>query len=70
MQQVKLFKGVEAEVSVLEADVNDWIRESGVRVVSIQGNIAPQTVSDSETGTSGRFSSSDVLLVVMYETLE
>ena len=70
MQQVKLFKGVEAGISELEAEVNDWISQSGVRVVSIHGNIAPQTVSDSEAGTSGRFSSSDVLLVVMYETLE
>ncbi|MCH7688984.1 MAG: hypothetical protein IH899_20295 [Planctomycetes bacterium] len=70
MQQVKLFKSVEAEISELETEVNNWIRESGVRVVSIQGNIAPQTVSDSKAGTTGRFSPSDVLIVVTYETPE
>ena len=70
MQQVKLFKNVEAEITELETEVNNWIRESGVRVVSIQGNIAPQTVSDSKTGTLGKFSPSDVLIVVTYETSE
>ena len=70
MQQVKLFKSVEAEISGLETEVNNWIRENGVRVVSIQGNIAPQTVSDFKAVTSGRFSPSDVLLVVTYETAE
>ena len=70
MQQVKLFKSVEAEISELEKEVNNWIRESGVRVVSIQGNIAPQTVSDSNAGTKGRFAPSDVLIVVTHETSE
>ena len=70
MQQVKLFKSVEAEISELESEVNNWIRESGVRVVSIRGNIAPQTVSDSNVGVKGRFSPSDVLIVVTYESLE
>lgn len=70
MQQVKLFKSVEAEISELEAEVNNWISQSGVRVVSIQGNIAPQTVSNSKIGATGRFSPSDVLIVVTYETAE
>ena len=70
MQKVKLFKNVEAEISELETEVNNWIREGGIRVVSIQGNIAPQTVSDSKAGTLGKFSPSDVLIVVTYETSE
>jgi hypothetical protein len=70
MQQVKLFKNVETEIAELETDVNNWIRESGVRVVSIQGNIAPQTVSDTKVGVTGRFSPSDVLIMVTYEKPE
>ena len=70
MQQVKLFKSVEAEVSDLETEINSWIRESGIRVISIQGNIAPQTVSDSKSAGLKRFSPSDILIVVMYETPE
>ena len=70
MLQVKLFKSVEAEVLELEKEINNWIRENGIRVVSIQGNIAPQTLSDSKAGTSGRFSSSDVLIVITYEMSE
>ena len=70
MQQIKLFKSVEAELSVLEKEVNDWIRESGVRVLSIEGNIAPQTLATSRTSSTGRFSPSDIFLIVMYETQE
>ena len=70
MQQLKLFKGVEAEVSQLETEVNNWIRENGIRVVSIQGNIAPQTVSDSKAESVRRFAPSDVLIVVTYEASE
>jgi hypothetical protein len=70
MQQVKLFKSVEAEISSLETEINNWIRENGIRVVSIRGNIAPQTVSDPTGGGLNRFSPSDVLIVVTYETPE
>ena len=70
MQQVKLFKSVEAEISNLEKEVNDWIRESGVRVLGIEGNIAPQTLAASGTSSAGRFSPSDIFLIVLYETQE
>ncbi|MFG0332916.1 MAG: hypothetical protein ACF8TS_06090 [Maioricimonas sp. JB049] len=70
MRQVKLFKSVEAEVSALESQINDWIRESGVNVVRIQGNIAPQ--SESASGGSSksmtRYAPSDILIIVEYET--
>jgi len=68
MRQVKLFKGIEAEVSILEKEVNTWIRESGVAVHRISGNIAPQS-HGSGTGQQ-RFAPSDVLIVVEYESAE
>ena len=70
MLQVKIFKSVEAEVSELEKEVNNWIRENAIRFVSIQGNITPQTISDPKLVTKGRFAPCDVLLMVTYETSE
>lgn len=64
MRQVKLFKGIEADVSGLEAEINQWIRSSGARVIRITGNIAPQSLSSE---TSERMSGSDVLVIVEYE---
>ena len=64
MRRVKLFKGVEAELASLESEINDWLESTGFEVVSISGNIAPQThFSDSPES----FSTSDILLVVTYE---
>ena len=71
MQQVKLFKGVENEVAALEKEVNHWIRQSGARIVSITGNIAPQSESGGTTSGSlggSQFASSDVLLIILYES--
>ena len=65
MQQVKLFKGIVNELELLEHDINEWLATSGSRVISMTGNIAPQTHTG-ETGL-GTFPSSDVLVVVMYE---
>ena len=70
MQQVKLFKGIENDLATLEKEVNQWIRSSGVRIVSITGNIAPQSESsDSKIGSLGgsHFASSDIVLIVLYE---
>jgi hypothetical protein len=71
MQQIKIFKGVETEVQTLEAEVNAWIQQSGARIISITGNIAPQSerIGGAEGGADEiRFFPSDVLLVVLYET--
>ncbi len=70
MQQVKLFKGIETELQVLEADVNSWIKQGGVRVLSITGNIAPQGEPTRQVGEAGsvRLAPSDILLIVTYET--
>lgn len=77
MQQIKLFNGTEDHTSELEDEVNTWIAESGVKVVSIVGNIAPQSVlpggkeaTSSGLGSPGlnrRFAPSDILIVVTYE---
>ncbi len=73
MQQVKIFKAMESDVDSLENEVNAWIRESGAQVVSVTGNIAPQSEASgsSVSGLSqGRFAPSDVVLIVLYETGE
>lgn len=64
MRQVKLFKGVEMELSALEAEINAWIREHGATVHQISGNISPQ--SHAHPGQD-RLSGSDVLIIVEYE---
>ncbi len=64
MRQVKLFKGVERDLSTLEEDVNGWIQDNKVTVHKITGNIAPQ---ESASKGQDRMSGSDVLIVVEYE---
>ncbi|MAT13283.1 MAG: hypothetical protein MK324_13205 [Pirellulales bacterium] len=64
MQQIKIFKSIESELGTLEDDINSWMAEQGVSVVQIFGNIAPQSPSGPGMGS---FSSSDVLVVVLYE---
>ena len=65
MQRVKIFKSIESELWNLEQEINAWIEESGASVISITGNIAPQTGSGA---VSGSFSASDVMVVVLYES--
>jgi len=69
MHQVKIFKGVETEVAQLEQQINDWIRHSGARVVSITGNIAPQTgeLPEEARPTKAAYGPSDVLVIVLWE---
>ena len=64
MRQVKLFKGIEVEIKSLEQEVNSWIEENQVNVVSIDGMMSPQAHS---TAGQDRMSGSDVLVVVVYE---
>ena len=73
MQQVKIFSGIEGETRQLEKKINTWIAETGVKVLNITGNIAPQSVLPSEDtkkltgGGTRRFAPSDVLIIVTYE---
>jgi len=65
MQQVKIFKSVENELSSLEAEINEWIASTGAKVLNITGNISPQSLSSGGLGDT--FSASDVLLFILYE---
>lgn len=69
MPKIKIFKSIETEVAHLEEEINDWIEESGARIVSMEGNIAPQTINAPSAGTlqTGRYSPSDVLVMFLYE---
>ncbi len=64
MRKVKLFKGVESELSGLETDINTWLAESGAELISVSGNIAPQTHFPTAPDS---FSVSDVLVILTYE---
>jgi hypothetical protein len=65
MQQVKIFKSIESELEDMEHSINKWIKESGARIISITGNIAAQTAPSH--GLSSTFSSSDIMVVILYE---
>jgi len=71
MQQIKIFKGLESQVRMLEDEINTWLKSSGKNVVQIFGNMSPQ--SDQGTSATGEYlnkspnSPSDVLLVVVYD---
>ncbi|MCA9190527.1 MAG: hypothetical protein KDB03_02145 [Planctomycetales bacterium] len=67
MRKVKIFKGIESELNDLEAEINDWASQNGASIVSITGNIAPQTGSGSGGLPMGSFPASDVLVIVLYE---
>lgn len=67
MQRIKIFKSVESELSTFEQDINDWLEESGAKLISVTGNIAPQTPENSDLGGAGTFSASDILIIVVYE---
>ena len=69
-QQVKLFKSVEPDVTVLEREINEWLSERDVNVIQVFGNIAPQTVKpESLAASRGRaFMQSDLIVGLLYET--
>ena len=63
MRLVKIFKSIESELWTMEKEINTWAEESGSQIVSVTGNIAPQT----GRATGQGFSASDVLVIVVYE---
>jgi hypothetical protein len=70
MHQIKVFKGIENDLGVLESEVNKWLIESGVHVVNMFGNLAPQSspsVSKAAGLSKSEFPPSDILLVILYE---
>lgn len=64
LQQIKIFKSVDTEIAELEKQVNRWIRKTGVRVLSVNGNLTSQS---STSGTMNSFAAGDVLIIVHYE---
>lgn len=70
MQRVKFFKALEVETDSLEARVNQWLEASKAKVLSISGNIAPQSEGNAgrTSGLGSAGNASDVLLIILYET--
>ena len=66
MRLVKIFKSIENELWSMEKEINTWVEESGSQIVSVTGNIAPQTGS----GNGSAFAASDILVIVVYEPAE
>jgi len=70
MQQVKLFKSVEADLSTLEQEINRWmtgVQEGGGKIVHVTGNIAPQTVAVEKKSVGSGFTPSDLFVIVVFE---
>lgn len=65
MRKVKLFKSVETELESLERSINEWVMTSGAKIISVTGNIAPQ--SPGAGSGLNTFAASDLLVVVLYE---
>ena len=64
MRKIKFFKSVETELTTLESEINQWLEAEGGELVSVTGNIAPQTHLP---GAPDTFSVSDVLVILTYE---
>ena len=64
MQQVKLFKSIESEIDSMQEEINEWIKETGAKNLHVSSNIAPQTAAAPGMGS---FSSSDILVTILYE---
>lgn len=67
MQQVRIFEVLETNLQELEDEINTWLRETKVKIISITGNVAPQSQISQP---KARPAPSDVLLVVLYEVNE
>ena len=70
MNRIKLFRGLENDLPGLEKQVNDWLAESGARVVQMVGNLAPQedqTRPDDSGVAHSLYHPANVLLVLLYE---
>ena len=67
MHKIKIFKNIESELPTMEAEMNEWLSENGAKVIQMSANIAPQSTSAANLG-SNSFSSSDVMVVIVYET--
>jgi hypothetical protein len=48
----------------MELEINRWITDENIKIISIQGNIAPQAGKHTAQGS---FSAADVLVIVLYD---
>ncbi len=64
MHQVKVFKSVDSEIPEMERQINRWMRKSGAKVLSINGNLAAQSGGG---GPMNSFAGGDVIVIVLYE---
>ncbi len=67
MQQIKIFKGIESELSELENRMNGWLKQTGARVIQITGNIAPQSGVTEQSSLGKSYTPSDIVVIVLYE---
>ncbi len=65
MQQIKMFKSVDTEIAEMERQINRWMRKSGARILSVNGNLAPQ--SGGGGGPLNSFAAGDVFVIIHYE---
>lgn len=64
MRLVKIFTGKEDESTQLESSINSWVEQTGAQLISVTGNIAPQSQI---SYPNKKPDASDVLVVVIYE---
>ena len=64
MRLVKFFNCKENETEQLETKINTWIEQSSANLISVTGNIAPQSQVAFPNKSPDP---SDVLIVVVYE---
>jgi ABC-type glycerol-3-phosphate transport system substrate-binding protein len=69
MHQIKIFKTLEYDYEAMEKQINDWLAKTGVKVLSISGNIAPQSETGAKmgAGSASGGSPSDMVLFLLYE---
>ena len=65
MQQIKIFKSVDTEIAEMEHTINRWMRKSGARVLSINGNLTASNAASG--GPLSSFAAGDILIIVHYE---
>lgn len=65
MQQIKIFKFVDTEIPEMEHQINRWMRKSGARVLSVNGNLSSQPATS--VGAMNSFAGSDILVILHYE---
>ena len=70
MQQIKLFRGIESELARVEGQINQWLAQSGARVIQMSATLAPQSPAlgaQPHSPSLMTHAPSDVLVVILYE---